>query len=366
MATTCFVTAFESGIRTVKLFDHKILLCSCGTRKNVLETTSKIKIRKKMNDPFSLKLSERELSIPIRSPRAERIDLSSVVPSSTLPIFLRRFPDRPYITILTRRHRNAVPALDLQVERLLLSTRLILRSVTPPTNAALRSVLLRAIPVLAERVPQDDNNPSEMRMVVVLDQKNLSIHAAPVLQPDSVFRYPASVTVEVRGLPRHQPMAKNTRWVTDRFPLETSRQPSHTETILHLDGALYEGLTTNFYVVIDACTIMTAPENTVYPGTMRTVVLQACDHLGIKVILIPPKISNWSSFQSAFITNAARMLVPVTSIFFTNDTADFTDVPNPLILHEDPIAMCLINRLRECVDKLLDNSNTLVTPHKEI
>lgn len=306
------------------------------------------------------KASAREIIIPFSIlPAPQQFLKSALATSTSLSAFLRRFTDRAYVTILTRNDRSSIPALDAQIARLLHSGSLLYSVACLPNASPIRNVLIRAVCILAKAVPCDSINESELRLVVILDDVALYIHADRVRSMPTIRNQIPTIRVEVRGSARIQPIVKNTRWVTQREPLEKTRDPDFTETILHDRGALLEGLISNFFVVTDTQTVITAPDNVIYPGTMRSFVIQACQRLGTPVVLASPEAKNWATFRAAFITNAAKILTPVASITFKDHYNDFfKDIPKPLIFDSDSPAARLVNRLRECVKGLIELSLT--------
>ncbi|KAI9920907.1 hypothetical protein PsorP6_001563 [Peronosclerospora sorghi] len=61
-----------------------------------------------------------------------------------------------------------------------------------------------------------------------------------------------------------------------------------------------EGLTTNFFVVKNQ-RVYTASH--VLNGSMRDLVLQTCEALSIPLVYQAPKLSEWTSWQAAFVTS---------------------------------------------------------------
>lgn len=303
------------------------------------------------------KASAIEIIIPMSLLFApQQIGTSDLAASSSLSVFLRRYPDRAYVTIVTR-NGQSIPALDAQISRLLHSASHLYNAEHLPHADSIRKMLIRVVSVLVAIVPRDDTNTSEFRIVVILDDAALYIHADRMLSIPTASNQPFPIAVEVRGSPRPRPKVKNTHWVIQRHPLEKTRGPEFAETVLHNEGALYEGLISNFFVVTNNHTVITAPDSVVYPGTMRAFVIQACQRLDVPVILATPDSRNWATFRAAFITNAARMLVPVSSIVFQGHTNEFfRDIPQPLILKPDSPAMRLVDRLRKCVNELIELS----------
>lgn len=304
-----------------------------------------------------------ELIIPFPLPLPpEQTAASTATQSSSLPVFLQQLPDRAYVTILTTHERSGIPGLDAQAARLLHSGEVLFGRSVLPSHESLRAALHHCVSILCATVPHDRPECPEVRLVAVLDDTAIRVHAhsARPIQPPLV--HSPSVAVQLRGSPRSQPAVKNTRWVTDRRPLERGRDAGFAETVLSRRGCLYEGLISNFFVVSEDGTVVTAPDAVVYPGTMRSFVIQACQKLDVPVVFSPPDCRNWSTFRAAFVTNAAQMLVPVSSIALQErpDESFPDDFPNPLVLGKDASSTLLVSRLRECVHGIIELSLSTV------
>lgn len=71
------------------------------------------------------------------------------------------------------------------------------------------------------------------------------VHMGPVSQPMNT-----PVTLAVSGLGRKLPDIKDSKWATDRKPLEAELPVGATEGLLcTADGAVLEGFVSNFFVV---------------------------------------------------------------------------------------------------------------------
>lgn len=238
------------------------------------------------------------------------------------------------------------------------------------------------IAVMQESNSTDLCSNDEMQVVVVLQHDSIHAHAKSMKVPqDSVGLFERhgikltsittskptkscilsnSIIADVHGQRRHQPLVKNSSWVSQRAHLEQSRPRANiAETILvdSSDGfALYEGLVTNLFVVIEAkdsnstsleassSTLLTAPADTVLPGTVRHCVLEACQHLNLTVIDEPPRLADWQNFQGAFVTNALRVLQPLTSLILREPPEDGS-IPKEINLPWPQIVVDLVHRV---------------------
>jgi len=119
------------------------------------------------------------------------------------------------------------------------------------------------------------------------------------------------ITVQFFGSPRKMPQAKLSNWIRERMPLEKMKDESVGEIVLTNEDCIYEGLTTNFFVVRNQ-TVETA-NNGVLEGTMQRVVIEACKNLGIKWQYRHPRLSEAHTWTEAFVTNVVKIITPVHS-----------------------------------------------------
>lgn len=144
-------------------------------------------------------------------------------------------------------------------------------------------------------------------------------------QPDSYilslepFR-PLSLDVLERGVrcasvphaARHNPAAKTTNWMHARKQISDSLPQGVYEALLLDDGGyILEGLSSNFYAVLDGA-LRTAGDG-VLPGIAQQVVYDIAPAI-IPVIRSPAHIDDVSRLEEAFITSSSRGIVPVIAI----------------------------------------------------
>lgn len=134
---------------------------------------------------------------------------------------------------------------------------------------------------------------------------DIFVHVGP-LPP----RAQPPVRVVMRGSPRQNAAAKDSEWVRQRKALEAGLPADVNEAILvGKGGSLYEGLTSNFFAVMDG-TVYTAGEG-VLAGTVREVALAVARREGIPVVLEPPRLADLNRWEGCFITSTSRLLLPV-------------------------------------------------------
>ncbi len=76
-------------------------------------------------------------------------------------------------------------------------------------------------------------------------------------------------------------------------------------------GRLYEGLSSNFFIIRPDGRLQTAPLSDVLSGTVLKRVLQKYDGA---VVFTHPKIDEIESWQGAFLTSTSRLILPIDTI----------------------------------------------------
>lgn len=127
----------------------------------------------------------------------------------------------------------------------------------------------------------------------------------------SVFEHGVRVVL-VLDTARHNPEAKTTDWQINRQAIEAALPSDVFTGILVSDeGELLEGLSSNFYAILDGV-LWTAAEG-VLPGIAQLIVLEiAPDVLPIR--RDAPLESDLPRMAEAFVTSASRGIVPVVQI----------------------------------------------------
>ena len=279
----------------------------------------------------------------------------------TLSEFLSTYSGFPYTTMVTLSHASIVPLFDFHCERLLYSLGRMFPDTKQPSSSGLNRNILYLLATIHERHLFESK---EMLIVIILhnslDSLRLRVHISQVESPLAKL---SPVAVEARGLPREQPEVKNSKWYLQRKPLEACRGEGITETILvgpdesGVEG-LYEGLTSNIYIITKSLELQTAPTSLVLAGSLRSVIIETCEQVGIPVIQTVPRLVDLNSAQAAFISNAFKMLVPVSRISIHN--ASTYQVPDDIHLPSNTQGEVLLNRLRDAVVNNLRLSATSI------
>ncbi len=113
-------------------------------------------------------------------------------------------------------------------------------------------------------------------------------------------------------LARHNPAAKSSDWMHRRRSLETARPASLYETfLLDAQGAILEGLGSNFYAIIDG-ELRTAGSG-VLAGIARQIVIAVCAGI-VPMQQIAPTLRDLPRFDEAFLSSSSRGIIPVVEI----------------------------------------------------
>ncbi|GIQ83168.1 aminotransferase class IV [Kipferlia bialata] len=113
---------------------------------------------------------------------------------------------------------------------------------------------------------------------------------------------------------RQCPEVKDTHWIRERQKYETLVSPPVNEVCLYdtVDGAISEGLSSNFFAIYPGKEIRTSPA--VLIGTMRRLVLEVAPSLGYKVVPSAPLVHEASDWEGCFVTSTSRRIVPVSLV----------------------------------------------------
>lgn len=245
--------------------------------------------------------------------QAQRLTLEPV--SADINEVCRRFPGGAYTTLRTYQG-NRVLRPEQHLQRLEQSAAMVGKPVTidrEALRAALRiavrqkqSTKTRLAEAVTTPVIFDDYR---LRLVLDLEQTpgDLYIIRGKLITP-TLDDYLQGVKVIVSDLHRVLPEAKLTRFLekAGKQPLP----PDINEAVMvDEDGCLLEGLSSNFYAVINA-EIWTAGEG-VLPGTTRSLVLDEVIRMEIPLHLEAPRMADIPVMSEAFLTSTSRGVLPV-------------------------------------------------------
>ncbi len=151
----------------------------------------------------------------------------------------------------------------------------------------------------------------ESRLRLTFAPPRLFVSIEPFAPPSNDL-YQQGVTVVTLPWRRENPGAKDTRFIAtakdayDRLPTGV-----HEGLLVADDGAILEGLTSNFFFVRDG--VLHTQEGGVLPGITRGLVLEVAAGV-LPVSWAPVRFSDLATLGEAFITSASRGILPVVRI----------------------------------------------------
>ena len=212
---------------------------------------------------------------------------------SSLDAITRQLPDGYYSTFRTYDRRTRVIGLSAHLRRL------------PNVDAsALRWSLLRLL---------EPYHPGEARVrVIETRQRAVYVAIEPLtLLPTNV--YEKGVRAETTSIQRHAPRAKSTAFISaSGEERKHIAQEGLFEALLVKNGRILEGMTSNFFYVLDD--ILFTAQRDILLGVTRTMVIRAARGRGVEVRYRALKLSQLPALEEAFITSSSRGIVPIIQI----------------------------------------------------
>jgi branched-chain amino acid aminotransferase len=151
-----------------------------------------------------------------------------------------------------------------------------------------------------------------VRVTVPFDAPDTALFTLEPFSPPSAKVYESGVSVELVTARRADPRAKNSRFIEQRQQIEANKAPDCYEVLLSSDdGAILEGVGSNFYGVIDGV-LHTADEG-ILPGIARGILLDVAPDV-IRVSKTPIQVSDIPRLSEAMLTSASRGVVPIVRI----------------------------------------------------
>lgn len=169
---------------------------------------------------------------------------------------------------------------------------------------------------IAEVLAANEAGDCTLRLFVVGADSGAA--ATAYLWPQPPTRYPAhyfthgvpAITFEAR---RFLPQAKSLNTLSSFLAQRAARTAGVHEGLLHHDGHLTEGASSNLFAVVDG-TVFTPPAEEVLSGVTRDLVIALAAQEGLAVrerLLLLTGVCGWTE---CFITSTSRHVMPVTLI----------------------------------------------------
>lgn len=175
----------------------------------------------------------------------------------------------------------------------------------PPTHDRLRAVL-RTL------VEQAGYAETRFRITIPTEQPNRIYFALEPLKPVPEEVRARGVAVQTFATRRANPVAKATRWMTERAALVEQMSPDTYEGMLTgPKGEILEGFGSNFYAVYEG-KLRTA-DTGILNGISRRIVLHVTPDI-LPVQLEPVTLNDLPDLEEAFLTSSSRGVIPIVRI----------------------------------------------------
>ena len=208
-------------------------------------------------------------------------------------------PNGAYTTLRTY-DTDRISGLSAHLQRLIESSELLQRPY-PIDLGTLRSALRDVI--ARERL-----TTLRLRITVPLDVDQIFISVEPFEVHPAEF-YQRGVRCATTRLSRHTPQAKSTDFIAPSRETKAAIDPGvHELLIVNRAGEILEGISSNFYAVIDGV-LWTAGKD-VLEGITRHIVLQEAAAV-LPIEYRPVKLAELNRVAEAFITSSSREVMPV-------------------------------------------------------
>lgn len=115
---------------------------------------------------------------------------------------------------------------------------------------------------------------------------------------------------------RKNPNIKSSNWLIVRKQYEDRlKELGYEESLLVDDkGYIYEGLSSNFFLINENNEIETASDEYVLGGTLRKIVIDIFNENNYKIKYQNPSIKSLETCKAAFITSTSRLILPISEV----------------------------------------------------
>jgi branched-chain amino acid aminotransferase len=220
----------------------------------------------------------------------------------TLDAVSLHLPNGAYTTLRTYDTDRSI-GLSAHLQRLIESSALLQRPY-PIDPAAIRSAL-------RDIIAREKQAALRVRVTVPLDVDEILISVEPFEVYPAEF-YQHGVRCATTPISRHTPLAKSTDFIAPSRESKAALDPDiHELLIVNRTGEILEGISSNFYAVIDG--VLRTAGKDVLEGITRRIVLQEAASV-IPIDYRPVKASELDRAAEAFITSSSREVLPVIQI----------------------------------------------------
>ncbi|MBN1964793.1 MAG: aminotransferase class IV family protein [Anaerolineae bacterium] len=223
-------------------------------------------------------------------------------------------------TVTRTYHRTSALKFSRHLKRLEQSARL--REIDLTLDRAAWQDGLRA--ALRQLIDQAGYAESRFRITIPADTPETAYFAIEPLNPVPAAVKASGVHVRAFPMQRQNPRAKDTRWMQARAGLQAQLNGSYEGLLTDGDGALLEGLGSNFYAIL-AGELRTAHDG-ILEGISRRIVMKVAPDV-LPVREQPVRLADLPELAEAFLTSSSRGVVPIVQI---DDQVIGDGVPGPL------------------------------------
>lgn len=159
-----------------------------------------------------------------------------------------------------------------------------------------------------------ENLPNESRIRLVLIKETGQVYVGvQTFHPLADSIYENGVHVITSQLVRQDPRIKDTAFITKSQEQRKLLSKNVFEILLTKDEKIYEGMTSNFYAVVnDKSVKLITARRGILLGVTRKTVLKLARGQGMSIEYRAPKLNE--QFDEAFLTSSSRGVVPIVSI----------------------------------------------------
>lgn len=232
--------------------------------------------------------------------------LLPVETSATNPDELtRQLPRGLYSTFITNHGGTRVLSLTAHLDRLYVPAKE--KGLLP---SASRADLRRALAALAS-----SSRATESRFRILLTESDGTVYF--IVQPFTPLPkeiFERGVKVITAELTRHDPRLKDTSFISESQSARAKVGGEIFEVLLTKNGNIYEGMTSNIYVVgrIGNPPFLVTASKGILLGVTRRAVLRVARREGMQIEYRPPRLDE--KFAEAFLTSSSRGVVPIVQI----------------------------------------------------
>jgi branched-chain amino acid aminotransferase len=164
----------------------------------------------------------------------------------------------------------------------------------------------------------EPHRPGEARVRAVMTKRGQIYLSIEPLKPLPRAVYEKGVRVETTEIQRRQPRLKSTAFISKSdSERKHIAQEGIFEALLVKDGNILEGMTSNFFYIVERDPIPpcvgTARDN-ILLGITRETIIDIARGMGLEIKYQPLKQAQLETIAEAFITSSSRGIVPVIQI----------------------------------------------------